>query len=53
MNTTTQSDELLDRLDAAIAALEHLLAGIRPAPELRVLRGGSGLEQRPVNDPGR
>lgn len=29
MNTTTRSDELLDRLDAAIAVLEQLLAGIR------------------------
>jgi hypothetical protein len=60
---TIDQTELLERLEELIAAQEHFLLGVQhflaglrpgpPRPDLRVLRGDSGLEQRPVDNPGR
>jgi hypothetical protein len=45
---------LLDRLEKVVAALEHFLLGVHPdppaRPNLRVLRGDSALEERPVHN---
>jgi hypothetical protein len=57
---TTQNDERLARLEELVEAmlqqLERTLDELKPPrlerPKLRVLRGGAGLEQRPVHNTG-